>query len=281
MAATDPRDKAVFGGLPGVASPQTALGPYKTSSPVDALVAERLLSSRYFTHYERFLQRPQLNATLAVTTVDPTAAEVAASFASNLNLEITGTNADDAGVEWLPRGGIRLETAGADGDEHIIQAHRDTDQTALLNIDWNSANELLFVANLVTGPDAADVTSAIIWAGWKLTSTEVTATDNDQAFFRFENDVNGGRWQAITSVAGTDDAHDTGIAVRSATTYRLVVAVDRDRVPRYYINDALVETGSALTALNTFDFYIGVAADGAAAAKELDIRSFLVSQRYG
>jgi hypothetical protein len=247
---------------------------------------ERMLSPRYFTHFERFERRPFLNASLAPASADDaadgaTAAEIALMMSANPLLEIQGTNADDAGVEALEGGGIRFETAGADGDEHILAAHADANQSSLLTANWDSRNRPLFMANILTGPEAADITNCIIWAGWKLTSTEVTATDADQAFFRYENGVNGGRWQAITSVAGVDDAHDTGIAVAAGTLYRLLIDVDADRVPRFYINDRLVETGGALTALATLEFFIGVGADGAAEAKELDIRNFMVSQLYG
>jgi hypothetical protein len=262
------------------ASGTVAFG-YATSSPVDGLVYERLLNPKFFTHFERFNKRPALNATLVPTNLDPTQAEVAAILAANLDLEIAGVNADDAGVEFLEGGGIRMETVGADGDEHILQAHTDTNQSSLAACNWDSRNRPLFMANILTGPEAADIDNCILWMGWKLTSAEAVATDADQAYFRYENGVNGGRWQAITEADSVNDSHDTGILVNSGTLYRLIVDVGPDRVPRYYINNRLVETGPALRALATFDFFIGVASDGAAEAKELDIRNFMVSQLYG
>lgn len=248
---------------------------YGTKPTVDGLVMERLLNPKYFTHFERFLELPQLNATIdQVYTVE-------AARACYKHLELLGTNATAADVTFLPGGGIRCETVGADADGDIILAHLDAGPvTALAGIGWSTARRPLFMANLVSGPDAADVTSCILWAGWKLTNTHVTATDADQCFFRFEDDVNGGRWQAVTSVANSDSAIDTGITVRSATNYRLVIDVDINRVPRFYVNGALVSTGAAMTSLATLEFYIGVEADGAAEAKQLDIRNFMVSQLY-
>ena len=234
-----------------------------------------MLSTKYFTHFERFPKLPQLNATIdQVYTVE-------AARACHDDLEILGTNADDAGVTFLAGGGIRMETAGADADFHVLLAHLDAGPvTSLAGAGWDSSKKPLFFANIVTGPQAADITSCILWAGFKLTNTATTATDADQFFFRFEDDVNDGDWQAVTSVAGTDTATDTGIDVKFATNYRLLIEVDQLRVPRYYINERLVATGGALTDLATFEFYIGVETDGAAEAKQLDIRNFLVSQTY-
>jgi hypothetical protein len=238
---------------------------------------ERLLNPKYWTYYENtWLQRPGLNADLAAAT--PNAAEIATSFSKHKDLEILGTNMTSALCTSAEGGGITLTTAGADGDSGILLAHLDTAQTALATCNWDSANRPLFMANIVTG---ANITNAIIWAGFKLTNTPVTATDADQAFFRYEDDVVSGDWQAVTSVGGTDDAHDTNIPGRVSSLVRLVIDVDINRQPRFYINDKLVETGAALTALNTFEFYIGVEADGAAAAKAITIRNFMVSQLYG
>jgi len=280
-------------GVGGAAQPPQAVTPpqgmgrgYNVRQHIDGMMLERINSPRYFTHFEKFLQRPFLNASLAPASADDaadgaTAAELALMVSCNKNVELrTGGGADNAGVEALAGGGIRLETGGADGNNHIVQAHQDANQSSLNDI-WDVTSRPLFMANLISGPEAADITNCILWAGWKLTFDPVTATDADQAFFRYENDVNGGRWQANTSIAGVDTTTDTGVLVTAATNYRLVVDVDAERVPRFYINDALVATGGALTAAADIEFFIGVEADGAAEAKELDIRNFLVSQLYG
>jgi hypothetical protein len=253
---------------------------------IDWVLLDRMANPKWFTHFERFIQKP-LIITSTAHNLNGTynEAEVEAGLAANQAIAVTGTNQDDAGIEYLEGGGIRIETVGADADSGIILAKPTIDtnnlQSALAACNWDSRNQMLFYANILTGPEAADITNCRIWAGWKLTNTSVTATDADQAFFRFENGVNDGQWEAVTSVGGTDDEHDTNITVAAASLYRLLIIVDADRIPYYYINGTLVETGSALTALNTFEFYIGVMADGAAEAKELDVRNFMVSQLYG
>ncbi len=117
--------------------------------------------------------------------------------------------------------------------------------------------------------------------------------DADQALFYFNNTTTAtsfgpagvgtlatnANWQAIYSIAGTDVAVDSAIPVVASTRYRCVIAIDSARVPYFYINDALVATGTALTSLTTLLFYIGIQADGAAAAKAVSVSpNLLLSQ---
>jgi len=256
-------------------SGQTLFGPDsgKTVAAVDGIIQERLLHPKWFTYFDRLLRRPLLNATIdQVATVEE-------ARAAHPDLELdTGVNSADAGVVHLEGGGMTLTTAGAAGDNQIIQAHTDAITSGLSICNWDSANQPLFMANLVMN---ATITNQTIWAGFKLTNTPVTATDADQFFFRYQDTINGGEWQAVTSVAGVDDAHDTNTPVVASTVVRLLIVVDSDRIPRFFINGRLVETGGALTALNTFDFFIGVQAGAAAAASSMHIRNFMVSQLYG
>lgn len=245
----------------------------------DRILLERWVSMKYFTHFERFIRLPQLAATIdAVYTTE-------AARACSLVMMIEGTNADDAGVEWLPGGGIRMETAGADNDQHILLAHTDGDHSGLANVDWKSANRLLFAATIKTGPEAADIAETVLWAGWKLTNTAVVVDDDHQAFFRYSNSTHSGNWAVITSVGGVDTETDTGIKVVANTLYRLLVVLDKDRIPYYYINDLRVGIASsvAMAVTGALEFYIGVENEGAvsAAARELDVRNFVVSQLYG
>jgi len=248
----------------------------KTKSPVDGVWLARYLNPKFYTYIDRFDRHPTVTATIDQAHTVEVARE------SNPHFMLSGNNAVDGDVTRLAHGGIRMQTVGADGDEDILGPH--TDGTPL-NQDWNPTNRPLFYANIVSGPLAADVTNFILWGGLKLTSTEVTVTDADQAFFRAENGVNGGRWQAITSIGGTDTAIDTGVlglnaAVTLATNYRLLVEVGADRRPRFYINDVRVSTGGVMTAAADLEPYLGVAADGAAEAKILDVRNILVSRLY-
>ena len=191
--------------------------------------------------------------------------------------ELLGTNAVSTDVTFNPEGGLILETVGADGDEDIIVPHLDANQSAWAQTTWGADQETTWECWIKTG---ANITNCIIWAGLKLTNTEVTATDNDQVFFRYEDDNNDGEWEAISSVGGADDEHDTGVIVAVDTDYHLKIEIQADRTAKFYINEVLVETSAALTDATDLIPYIGVAADGAAAAKSLIVRGQSISRNF-
>ena len=185
------------------------------------------------------------------------------------DFELLGTNAVSTDVTFNAEGGITLQTVGADGDEDILCPHLDANQSAWTQTTWGTDRAVQWECRIKTG---SNITNCIIWAGLKKTMTEVTITDTDQAFFRYEDDVNDGEWQAISSIGGSDDAHDTGVVVAVDTDYHLVIKIQNDRSAKFYINDVLVETSAALTDATDLIPYIGVAADGAAEAKTLIVR---------
>lgn len=205
--------------------------------------------------------KPSLNADIQ------NAAEATREIADP-DFEVLGTNASSDDVTFYAEGGILVETDGADGDEVIVLPHLDANQSAWAQVTWGTDRELVWECFIGS---TANVTNAIIWAGLKLTNTEVVATDNDQVFFRYEDDVNSGEWQAIESIGGTDTATDTNVAAAINTRYHLQIIVDNGRIARFYLNGSLVRTSSALTDATDLIPYIGVAADGAAAAKSLRI----------
>lgn len=258
-----------------------AVGRKNRNSPgdtVNGILQERLLNPKYFTHFERFLRLPQLNGTIdGVYTGEVVRA-------CHRYLEIGGTGVADADVTFRPGGGINVETQADDDDQVIVMAHLDAD-SLLEGAGWDTSQRPLFYLNAVTGPIADDIADCILWAGYKLTEVEATADDADQFFFRYENGVNGGRWQAISSNNGTDTATDTGVTVAFNTNYRLLIEVDRDLVAHYYINDVEVATAATeagtivLRDLATFEFYMGIDSSGAANAdKAWGLRNFIVSQ---
>lgn len=204
---------------------------------------------------EQFLQVPLLNGSIGV--------------AANLNFEIVGTNAADAGSTFSDGGGTLQTTAGASGDQQIITPHLDTKQSSWAATKWNTNDRPIFEANIKTAASIADI---VIWAGLKLTNTSVTATDNDQAMFRFAPATNSGKFEAISSATGVDTAKDTGVTVAASTGYHLMIKVDAARIPRFYINGVLVSTGAALTANVDLIPYVGVQAS-AVAAKALTTRA--------
>ncbi len=211
--------------------------------------------------------KPGLNA-------DITNAAEATRMVTDPNFEVTGTNAASALATFYVEGGITLTTATADNDQMILQPHADTNQTAWNTVTWGSHRETEWECWIRT---AAAITTMTIWAGLKLTSTSVTATDDDQAFFRYAAGTNSGKWQAISSRAGVDVATDTGVAVAVNTDYHLKITIDASRIPRFYINGVLVETGAALVTSKNFKPYIGVHTN-AAAARAINIRAQAISR---
>lgn len=193
------------------------------------------------------------------------------------DFELLGTNAVSGSSAFAAEGGIRLTTAGASADQVILAPHLDANQSAWTQVTWGTDKATEWECRIVTGASIAD---AIIWAGLKLTNTPVVATDNDQAFFRYEAGVNDGEWQAVSSIGGTDTATDTGVVVAVSTAYHLRIAIDAARIARFYVNGVLVATTAALT--NAVDLipYIGVQS-AAVAAKVLDVQGQAISRNAG
>lgn len=194
------------------------------------------------------------------------------------DFEVLGTNASSDDVIFWAEGGIKLETDGADADSVIILPHLDTNQSAWTQVTWGTDKEIEWECVILTG---SAITNTTIWAGLKLTNTQVTATDDNQAFFRYDAATNDGEWQAVSSISGTDDEHDTGIAVAADTEYHLRIAIDSTRVARFYINGTLVETSAALADEIDLIPYIGIAASGEAAAKHMYVVGQAISRVVG
>jgi hypothetical protein len=198
------------------------------------------------------------------------------TFVTDQDFEVQGVSAVSASTSFDAEGGIRLTTAGADGDEVILRPHLDANQSAWNLVNWGTENAVEWECYVKTGPS---IVNNIVWAGLKLTSTEVESFDPDQVFLRYEDGVNGGKWQAIASIGGVDTVMDTDVLVEAATRYTLGVkisAVDPNsptgpsgRRATFYVNGTPIFTTEALTdAVNLVPF-LGVAADGAAGAKQL------------
>lgn len=191
------------------------------------------------------------------------------------DFEILGTNASSDDVTFNVEGGITFQTDGADNDQVILVPHLDANQTAWTQVIWGTDQETEWECLIRT---AASVATQTIWAGLKLTNTSVTATDDDQAFFRYAAATNSGKWQAISSRAGTDVATNTGVTVAAATDYHLKITIDSDRIPRFYINGVLVDTGAALVTAKDLIPYIGIHANHAT-AHSLHIRGQAISRK--
>lgn len=219
---------------------------------------------------EKWLQLPGINANAAAPGTDTyNTAQANLALLKSRNWEVLGTNASSDDVTFADGGGIKLETDGADGDQVILAPHLDSGISAWSAWKWNTNDELIAEAVIKTG---ADVDSAIVWFGFKLTNTHVTATDDNQVFFRFKAGV-GAAIVCTASNDGTDDSNETTVATVAAdTTYHLKIVVDSARVPRFYINGLLASTNDALKADVDLIPYLGVVSSGAAAAMSLICR---------
>lgn len=224
-----------------------------------------------------FPTRPGINANKAVPAGDTyNSAQMQLGLDKSADFEILGTNMTSALVTFTSGGGITLTTAGAATDSAILLPHLDTDLSPWTAAAWNTDRELSFRARIETDALIADET---IWAGFKLTNTATTATDNDQVMFRFKDDASSGVWQAISSdddrsgTATDDDVTATSGAVAISTAYDLLIQLDGNRVPRFYINGVLKATGLALNSNITLIPYIGILSDTSATAKVLKVRS--------
>ena len=201
---------------------------------------------------------PQLVSALSGTGVDP-------------YFELQGVNVTNSDC-FFNGNYLRIRSNGSDEDSAILTPH--TTSNTKWNRDVNYGNAPHWECVIVPRDDD----NAVIWAGLKASNTDEVATDLDQAYFRYDA-VSGTNWYAVSSVDGTDDVQDTGIALTSNKRYHFVVDVDSSQVPRFYINGTLVKTGSAFT-LGSAKPFIGIKASGIAYQRNLDICSQLVEENF-
>ena len=221
---------------------------------------------------ETFEKKPNVPAD-AVSSTGTVAAP------ANKDFCLLGTNAVSTCTALDADGGFVATTTTADGDMCIITPHTTAGVSGWFVTTLPTDNKIRFATRVKTG---ASIALAVIWAGFKLTNTDVKATDNDQTYFRYEVGVNSGKWECVDSNNNTDTVTDSGVTVAVSTVYDLVIEVDASRVPRYYINDVLVVTGNALkTGVTALIPYIGVYAKGTTpGAKALTVRYLNCSREY-
>jgi len=109
-----------------------------------------------------------------------------------------------------------------------------------LNTKWGTENQLEWETAIRT---PATITTVTFWAGLKLTSTPVYATDSHQAYFLFATDTDLGdittlaNLHFIYSVEDTDYITNLGIALAASTNYKLRIKIDSDRKISIYVNN--------------------------------------------
>ena len=252
---------------------------------------------RYYL-YESFLQRPALNAVASapLTDADATAAAndaiiVARAIASR-NFEVLGTNMTTALCTFnATSAGIVLTTATADEDQAILAPHLDTNQSAWQVTKWGTENQVDWECSI--NPNAID--NQKLWAGLKLTNDQLVATDDDQAYFKFQTDATNSeaftdftKLHFVHAIGGTDYISQLPITVAANTIYHLRIQINSARQAAIFVNGiqynvtttagstggTAVTTGTTRTAALTDDVdlipYIGTEA-GAAAAEAVDV----------
>jgi hypothetical protein len=267
-----------------------------SKDPTTGLISDRTQSgdaahdTRRYYLYESFLQRPALNAVVSapLTDADATAAAndaiIVARAIANRNFEVLGTfNATSAGIV--------LTTATADEDQAILAPHLDTNQSAWQVTKWGTENQVDWECSI--NPNAID--NQKLWAGLKLTNDQLVATDDDQAYFKFQTDADNSetftdftKLHFIHSIAGTDYISQLPITVAANTIYHLRIQINSARQAAIFVNGiqynvtttagstggTAVTTGTTRTAALTDDVdlipYIGIEA-GAAAAEAVDV----------
>jgi hypothetical protein len=255
-------------------------------------------SRRYYLE-EWFKQIPALNA---VNIIDPDADDasaLAAHVAANKDFEVLGTNMTTAlATRNATAAGIVLTTAGADQDQAILAPHLDSGQTAWTGTKWGTENQVSWECSLNTNA----IDNQKLWAGLKLTNDQLVATDDDQAFFKFQTDATNSEafddytlLHFVHSIGGTDYISALPITVAANTNYHLKIDFDSDRKMSIFVNGVqynitstsgstggtAVASGTTKSAAMTDDVdlipYIAIEA-GAAAAEAVDVHYQCISR---
>ena len=254
---------------------------------------------RYYLE-EYFLQRPILNADLdAASTVE-------VARAGQKNFEVLGTNMTSALSTFATTSaGINITTAGADQDQAILAPHLDNAGTgdtdsisAWTGVQWGTENSTHWECSIML--PALD--NQKVWAGLKLTNDQLVATDDDQAYFKYQTDATNSeaftdftKWHFVHSIGGTDYISQIPITVAANTPYHFKIEIDSDRKASIFVNGiqynvtttsgstggTAVTSGTTKTAALTDDVdfipYIGIEA-GAAAAEAVNIHYTAISR---
>lgn len=234
------------------------------------------------TLVETFQKAPAVNADILITSAAPTRAQMLAIRKANADFAIIGTNGTTALATLADGGGVTLTTAGASADQMILVTDSVAGTTAWRTNKWNTLDQCYYGTTITTGASIASMTFA---AGLKLTMVAgatglAVTTDADGVFFRYQDTVNGGKFQAVLNIANVDTTIDTGVLVAASTNYKLELFIDSARVPHFFINgdECAVTAGVLTTNIDLLPFQ-GVQAD-TAAAKAVTFRRLICSKAF-
>lgn len=220
-----------------------------------------IYSQPYMTLVDNFAQRPLLNASIGV--------------AANLNWELTGTNAADAGSTFNAGAGVNLATAGADNDQIIVVPHQDTNQAwhGVANV-FDTDQPMVFRWRFRT---VASVATMTICFGVRPLATLqgganalAVTTDADALLFRAATATDT-VFNVITAIGNTDTVTALGTTpadatVAASTTYDFSFELNLDRTGVVKLNGIPMATTAALTANTILGVpFFGIQANSAAA----------------
>jgi hypothetical protein len=218
---------------------------------------------------------------------------------SNPSWMVEGTNMTSAlCTRNATAAGIVLTTAGADEDQAILTPNSATTESAWSDTVWGTENQTEWECSINTNA----IDNQKLWAGLKLTTDQLIATDANQAYFKFQTDATNSEafddftlLHFIHSIGGTDYISALPITVAANTIYHLRISIDSDRKlsifvdgTQYNITSTAGSTGgTAVTSGTTksaamtddIDFLpvIGIEA-GAGAAEALDVHYTTISR---
>lgn len=120
---------------------------------------------------------------------------------------------------------------------------------------WGTDEEVWFDTTIKTSAATVTATSGEqIQVGLVLThtfnnysGTTPTLTDANQIQFVRDPRKDADRLYLVTSIAGTDTFHDTGVDLAASTRYRLQIKIQPDRTAKCYVNGSNQVTTDALT----------------------------------
>lgn len=208
---------------------------------------------------ETFQRRPVLASDLDPATINQAAVRLLTG--ANKDFIISGTNAANAGSALHVNGGVKLDTGGLDNDQIILSpatAINSVDQTAWRTVEWEPEHELDFETIF----ELPSLDNILLHVGLGLTAALDLTTDADQAKVQFstEGSTSTSNFTAATSVGGADAEEDLGVAPTADKSIRIRITTDPNGVPRFYVNNVLKHTGSALTSGVNLIPFMGVQA---------------------
>jgi hypothetical protein len=172
------------------------------------------LSADRITYVENFAQgKPGLNEGLD--------ASLAMQARTNPHFQLEGVNASSDRVAKV-NAGISFWTSDPN-DQMILRPHTDASVTSW-NTGWAPGGQVVWEA--VIKPNGT-IAAMKVWAGLKVSTTPVIATDDDQIFFYFDGGADS-TWHVVDSKDGAHNDTDTDVLVSTSAPVHLKIETFQD-----------------------------------------------------